>query len=151
MFNFTIKPNIQTYKNKKKLKKLYAALNYKGKNGYENRKIHQEAIVALGDLRDSNSIPYIIKFIQDNNFEISETTAEALDNLGWLPGNNEVSAYYYITKENYEKLILLGEISIIPIIKKIQNPDKNVYSLNMVFKLYAYPLMHQNTYLYKNT
>jgi HEAT repeat protein len=68
------------------------------------------AAYALGQLGDARAIPALIAVIEDGSY-IKEA-ADALDQLGWRPGQDEIGAWYWLIKEDYEKCAAVGNIAI---------------------------------------
>jgi hypothetical protein len=46
--------------------------------------------------------------LTDSDYLVRVNAAEALDKLNWTPSNEELSAYYWIGKNNFDQCIAIG-------------------------------------------
>ena len=54
---------------------------------------------------------------------VREAAAAALDQLGWQPKENESAACYWITKQEWNECLKLGELSVQPLITLLETLD----------------------------
>ncbi|NSW54250.1 MAG: HEAT repeat domain-containing protein [Anaerolineae bacterium] len=72
-----------------------------------------EVVEALGKIGDPRAIPHLITRLKSNP---SKDTAAALERIGWKPGEDEVSAWYWVARSNYQRASALGSVAVEPLI-----------------------------------
>lgn len=79
------------------------------------------AAEALGQIGDTRAIEPLIEALK--NIYSRSAAAKALDALGWLPGNDETTAWYYIAKNEWEKCVEIGDSAVVPLIASLKRYD----------------------------
>jgi HEAT repeat protein len=122
LFDSLFKPDIVKLEEKKDFNKLVEALNYKDND------IRKQAIQAIGRFKDPKVEDLLLSLLKDTDSEIARCAAEVLDKKGWKPARNKNSAYYWITKRNWQECIKLGEIAVEPLINAMNRKEWEVKS-----------------------
>ena len=65
-------------------------------------KVHKFAAEALGKIGDAKAVEPLIVALKDSDLDVRGAAAYALDRVGWQVGKDEVSAAYWIGKQNWE-------------------------------------------------
>lgn len=71
------------------------------------RRATAEALGALGDTRAVEPLVAALRI-----WEVSKAAAEALERLGWQPGQDESAVRYWLAKQEWERCAALGEVAI---------------------------------------
>lgn len=94
---------------------LIAALNDQTKSRDDRDKVAE----ALGKIGDPRAIPHLIthlNLITRLKSNPSKDTAAALERTGWKPGEDEVSAWYWVARGNCLNAGALGSVAVEPLI-----------------------------------
>jgi HEAT repeat protein len=81
-----------------------------------NADVRMNTIWALGWMNDEKIIPRILPLLSNPDRGTRLRTAEALENLNGVPSNPEDKAFYYIAKNEWDKIPLLREAAIKPLV-----------------------------------
>jgi HEAT repeat protein len=73
-----------------------------------------EATKALGQIGDTRAVEPLIAALP------TKSAAEALNQLGWEPGRDEVGARYWMAKGDWEKCVAIGAPAVEPLIGELQ-------------------------------
>jgi HEAT repeat protein len=79
------------------------------------------AAEALGQIGDKRAIDPLIDALKDV-FSRS-VAAKALESFGWSPNDDEIKAWYYIAKNEWEKCIEIGDPAVAPLIVSLKRQD----------------------------
>ncbi|MDD1429171.1 HEAT repeat domain-containing protein, partial [Dolichospermum sp. ST_sed9] len=71
--------------------------------------IQQAAISALGEIRDLDSVPHILRFAQSEDWLVRQRLSEALGNL---PTPKSISALKYLEKDSHQNVAQSANISL---------------------------------------
>jgi HEAT repeat protein len=95
-----------------------------------------DVAIALGQLGDARAVEPLIAALKDNDKDVGNAVAvaNALDRLGWCPGEDESGAWYWIVKQKWDQCSRIGSPAVEPLITALQ--DRNMY----VSKAAAYVL-----------
>lgn len=77
------------------------------------RKAAMRALAEIGDRRVVN--PIAQQLLQDRSPDL----VQALDRLGWTPGDDEASAVYWTLKRNWQECVKIGAPAVGPLIKTL--------------------------------
>ena len=69
----------------------------------------------------------LIVALKDSNVNVRKKAAEALEKVGWQAGKDEVSAAYWIGKQNWEECVKLGALAVEPLIVALKDSDGKVH------------------------
>jgi HEAT repeat protein len=115
------KPNVEKMKAKKDVKGLIKALKYK-----RDQDVRRYAALTLGEIGDARAVEPLIQALKEENKGIRWNAVGALDKLGWKPEDDIEKALYLIAKEEWDKLVKLGEPAVEPLIQALKDKDINV-------------------------
>ncbi|MEX2720691.1 MAG: HEAT repeat domain-containing protein, partial [Candidatus Wukongarchaeota archaeon] len=115
------KPNVEKMKAKKDVKGLIKALKYK-----RDQDVRRYAALTLGEIGDAKAVEPLIQALKEENKGIRWNAVGALDKLGWKPEDDIEKALYLIAKEEWDKLVRLGEPAVEPLIQALKDKDINV-------------------------
>jgi HEAT repeat protein len=137
-------PNIEKLKAKHDVKALIKALDKR-----LDSKVRQAAAEALGELRDIQGIAPLLtlldswdealcnavvnalgnigvpatepltKCLMDRSLRVRKAAVRALDQVGWQPDRSENAAWYWITRQNFEKCVEIGQPALGPLYEQI--------------------------------
>jgi HEAT repeat protein len=79
--------------------------------GDSDRLRRKEAVQALGKILDAQAVEPLIDKLKDWDKEVRNCAAEALEKFG-LPSEPEVQAWYWVAKEDFDKVASLGYIAV---------------------------------------
>ena len=68
----------------------------------------------------------LIAALKDSDKYVRYAAVDALDKLGWRPGQDETSAVYWVTKREWDKCIEIGAPAVEPLIAALKDSDKGV-------------------------
>jgi HEAT repeat protein len=86
------------------------------------------AAEALGDLKDDRAVELLIAMLSDEECFMRKEAADALEKIGWKPGNDETGAAYWIGKQNWEECIKIGAPAFKPLLVALgEYRDKEVH------------------------
>lgn len=84
------------------------------------------AAEALGKIGDVRAVEPLRQALVDDKyfkFKVRACVALALERLGWKPVADVEKAYYLIAKGEWRKVIELGEVAVLPLIRALWNED----------------------------
>ncbi len=115
-----VEPLISALKDKES----YVLIEY----GEERRKTNvcRAVVHALGKLRDPRAVDPLIKTLKNKDSFLREEAAKALSKLRWKPDNREDEVWYWIGKDNWDKVIFLGTEAVEPLINALKDKDWDV-------------------------
>ncbi len=83
-------------------------------------------IKALGAIGDGHAIEPLIPFLKDVDNNIRSSASEALEYLGWQPGDDEMKAWYCLANKHWDQCITFGKIAIKPLITALKDKDNDI-------------------------
>lgn len=83
-------------------------------------KVRLRVVEALGKIGDPRAIDPLIKSSQDSD-TVGKESIKALNKIGWKPGKDEKSAYFWIGHKKFDKCVEIGEPAVIPLIRTFDN------------------------------
>ena len=81
---------------------------------------------ALGKIGDPRAVDPLIATLKDKDWNVRESAAEALEQLGWKPDRGDAGAQYWIARKNWEAASALGSAAVDPLIAALKDKDWNV-------------------------
>ena len=88
-----------------------------------NEYVRENAANALGKIGDTRAVEPLINALQDFHV-VRKQAGKALDEIGWKPGKDKLSAKYWIAKRNWSKCIEIGAPAVEPLIAAFQDRFK---------------------------
>jgi HEAT repeat protein len=82
-------------------------------------------ISALGDLGGTLAIQQLISLLKPGSYLYNRLAAEALDDAGWKPNQDENWALYWIQKENWGKCVEIGAPAVEPLAQFYESSSKS--------------------------
>ena len=84
--------------------------------------VRQAAAEALGRIGDARAVEPLSAALKD----VPYAAAQALDCLGWKPGQDENAGWYWMAKHDWKKCVTLGALAVEPLIAALKDEDWNV-------------------------
>ena len=75
-----------------------------------------KAAYALGEIKDPRAVEPLIAALKDQNSDVREAAAKALDHLGWKPARDESAAWYWANKGKWNACVDIGAPAVQPLI-----------------------------------
>ena len=82
----------------------------------DNENIQVTSVRLLGKFGDSRAVEAAVNLLKNKLSHIRQAAADALDQSGWKPGQDESSAWYWIAKRKFSKCVKSGEQALTPLI-----------------------------------
>jgi HEAT repeat protein len=76
--------------------------------------------------QEQENVEKLIATLKDKESTARREAAEALDKLGWKPGNDEEKAIFYLAKGEWDKCEALGKSAVKPLIVALYDEDPHV-------------------------
>jgi HEAT repeat protein len=89
-----------------------------------NSYVHKAAAEALGKIGDARAIEPLIATLKKT--WAHDEAANALDKIGWRPGQDENGATYWVVKRKWDKCIEIGAPAIEPLIAALKDDDRKI-------------------------
>ena len=105
-----------------------------------NFSVHKNIVEALVNI-GQNAINPLCKALSDENVQVRSSAANILDKLDWQPSHDEIGAYYWVTRGDWQKCIRIGLSSIKPLNNFLQSND----SISERFSCYSALVQIQGT------
>jgi len=90
----------------------------------EDKRVKVAVIDSLGRIGDSRAVEQLKISLRDDDWEIRDCSAMALNNIGWEPKSIDEQIDYFIALKEWKKLVEIGSASIKSISKVLS--DKNI-------------------------
>lgn len=99
-----------------------AALGETLQNHHEGVEVREYAARALGSMPDSNphSLGLLAGALRDEAWKVRQAAADALVELGWVPGNNTEKALLFVARELWEQAVFVGEAAVEPLVDALK-------------------------------
>jgi HEAT repeat protein len=81
------------------------------------------AAIALGRIGDRRAVDPLVAALSDHVSRVSGCAAHALDKLSWRPSRDREGAAYWVAKQNGEKCIEMGALSVEPLISRVRQGE----------------------------
>jgi HEAT repeat protein len=121
LYDRLFEPDVRKLEKNKDVQGLIKALKYQ-KNSY----IRGRAANALGAMGDPRAIDPLVAALKDSEGTVRKDAVAALESLKWIPGKDEVSAYYWIGKKNFDRCVEIGTPALGPLSVALKDSDLNV-------------------------
>ena len=89
-----------------------------------DKDVRRQAAIALGEIKDTRAVEPLVAALMD--VSVCEAAADALDKIGWQPGQDENSAAYWVFRQEWNKCIEIGAPAVEPLIAILKDSDKEV-------------------------
>ncbi len=86
----------------------------------DHRWVREKAAGALGQIGNPRAVEPLFHTLKDKDSYVRKEAAEALKLLNWEPLKETEMVYYFLAKQNWEKLVKLGEIAVEPLIHALK-------------------------------
>ncbi|MFC1670831.1 HEAT repeat domain-containing protein [Spirochaetota bacterium] len=77
--------------------------------------------------KKNGKIDELINALKDKNSQIRLAAANALDTINWKPSRKD-KAYYHVAKQDWDKCVDLGKISVDPLLNTLNETDKSLFA-----------------------
>ena len=74
--------------------------------------VRKNSLRSLGELVAIDSIQDIVIKLEDNHWEVRNEAAVVLDYMGWVPSDDKDTAYHFIAKGRWEKVLQIENLSV---------------------------------------
>lgn len=88
--------------------------------------VRRKAVWALGKIDGEKAVDALAQALRDEDSDVRFKSAALLYKLGWKPSGDEERALCYIANRQWMKLIELGEPSLGPLSKRLEDSDPEV-------------------------
>ncbi|UCE73499.1 MAG: HEAT repeat domain-containing protein [Methanomassiliicoccales archaeon] len=85
-----------------------------------------KVIEVLGEIGDSRAVEPLTQTLRDKDWNLGKKAAEALNKLDWQPKNQIEESYRLLARQEWDRLIKVGEPAIEPLICALKDEDRNV-------------------------
>ena len=96
----------------------------------DKRRIAMPALIELKEIKDTPSVELLIQgltaALRDEDLDIREAAAKALDKIGWEPSNIIEKVDYLIAKMRWDDIVKIGKPPLNPLIRNLENKNPNV-------------------------
>ncbi len=92
----------------------------------ENIECRWAAALAIGAIGDAGSVPSLVKAMDDPSKYVRYGAATALEQIGWVPANDEDRLRYLIARQEWEKAVQLRNAPAEPLIRATKDNDPSV-------------------------
>ena len=97
--------------------------------------VRQASVFLLGQLGNQKATPFLLPFLEVDQWPTRKTTAKALQRLGWQPDESRAAAYYYIVNEQWSACATLGKTAVAPLIAILADPQREAYHPQAIWAL----------------
>lgn len=104
-------------KDKRAVEPIIKALN--------NKNLKIKALNALGEIGGQRALDALLSQLMTESSSSSKIVATALKKLNWIPANEEEMAFYAVADQDWDKAVNLGEVSITPLLKTLNDGHSN--------------------------
>ncbi|MHA1883224.1 MAG: HEAT repeat domain-containing protein [Candidatus Thorarchaeota archaeon] len=89
----------------------------------ESTDVQKEAVRALGKLKDKRAVEPLVGVLLASDKYVRSDAAEALDLLGWQPSSPKETAWLLFAKQDWKKLVAMGDDAVETILKALDDDD----------------------------
>jgi HEAT repeat protein len=101
--------------------------------------MRRHAILALGQIGDSGAVDPLVVALMDAHKDVRVAAADALEKIGWQPGQDEPGAAYWVIKEKWDKCVELGLPAIPALIAALDSDGRTIRQSAAGALLQIYP------------
>jgi HEAT repeat protein len=84
------------------------------------------AALALGEIGDESSLTLLVHTLKDRNRYVRYGAAAALDTQGWHAKSPRDEAYYFLAKQEWDKVRAIGEAATEPLLHTLDDPESQI-------------------------
>jgi len=84
------------------------------------KRVRTAAVWSMAQINDPTAVKPLLAVMQGSDSYLSQPAAEALDKLGWKPGNDETGAAYWAARRSWEDCVDLGAAAVKPLIHALE-------------------------------
>ncbi len=88
--------------------------------------VRWEAALALGEIGEAEAVPALVSALSDSDRYVRYGSAQALQALRWIPRGESDQAYFFLGKQEWDRLVALGEAAVDPLIIALHDRDSGV-------------------------
>ena len=88
--------------------------------------VRWEGALALGEIGETSAIPALVQALRDADKYVRYGAAQALQALRWIPRGESEQAYLFLGKQEWERLVALGEAAVEPLCIALADRDESV-------------------------
>ncbi|MFX0101374.1 MAG: HEAT repeat domain-containing protein [Candidatus Hodarchaeota archaeon] len=92
----------------------------------EDPKVQRKTIEALNKLKDKRAVEPLVGMLLARNKLVRYDAGNALAQLGWQPSNNEDTTRFLFAREEWEKLVAMGDAAIETMLLALNDDDKHI-------------------------
>jgi HEAT repeat protein len=92
----------------------------------ENHEVRWATAIALGEIGDLRALSPLVLSLLDPDKYVRYGAAIALEKLGWQPKNVSEQVYYYVGKQEWDKILALGPEAVDPLLPLLKDKDAEV-------------------------
>ncbi len=94
----------------------------------EDPEVRLAGALALGEIGDNQAVSPLTRLLRDLDKHVRYGAALALETMGRIPSENPDLTYYLIAKQDWDRIRVPGERSIVPLIEMMHDSDPDVRS-----------------------
>ena len=91
-----------------------------------NRNLRAQAVEALGRAGDDRAVAHLVAVLRDDDSDVRQKAAEALDKLRWQGANETEQQLYFIAKRDWDRCLKTSPVTMKELIKVMSDKDPEV-------------------------
>jgi HEAT repeat protein len=91
-----------------------------------NRNLRAQAAEALGRAGDKRAVVHLVAALTDDDSDVRQKAAEALDRLGWQAKTEDEQQLYFVAKKEWDKCLKMNPVTMKELIKAMSDRDPEV-------------------------
>ncbi len=81
------------------------------------------AVVQMMKSNGPGSARWVLPYLNDPSQLLQQAAVTTLEQIGWVPGKDQISAEYWIAKHEYLNCVAIGEPAVQPLVQALKNPQ----------------------------
>ncbi|MDD1717476.1 MAG: HEAT repeat domain-containing protein [Methanoregulaceae archaeon] len=94
--------------------------------GDKSPEVRWEGALALGEIGETEAVPALFAALSDSDRYVRYGAAQALQALRWIPRGESEQAYLFLGKQEWDRLVALGEEAVEPLCLALRDRDAGV-------------------------